>query len=114
VDLSFRVAGPLITRPVNVGDKVKQGDVVARIDPRDFEVEVRNAEGQLETAKAALIQAQGDYDQLLSILKEDPGATSQRAIDKAKEERERDRRDPARLSGAPELSGALQRAHGGG
>ena len=89
VDLSFRVAGPLITRPVNVGDKVKEGDVVARIDPRDFQVEVRNAEGQLDEAKATLERAQRDYDRLQRIFKQDPGATSQRAIDEAREERDR-------------------------
>ena len=36
VNLSFRVGGPLVARPVNVGDVVDAGDVVARIDPRDF------------------------------------------------------------------------------
>ena len=29
LDLSFRVGGPLTTRPVNVGDKVRRGDIVA-------------------------------------------------------------------------------------
>jgi RND family efflux transporter MFP subunit len=91
VNLSFRVAGPLITRPVNVSDKVKEGDVVARIDPRDFQVEVRNAEGQLDEAKATLERAQRDYDRLQRIFKQDPGATSQRAIDEAREERDRAR-----------------------
>ena len=37
VDLAFRVSGPLITRDVDVGSVVKTGDVVARIDPRDFQ-----------------------------------------------------------------------------
>ena len=36
VDLSFRVSGPLITRPVDVGDEVKKGQILARIDPRDL------------------------------------------------------------------------------
>ena len=31
VDLSFRVAGPLIALPVKVGDKVKEGDLVAAL-----------------------------------------------------------------------------------
>ena len=48
VDLSFRVAGPLVTFPVKVGDTVSKSDEVARIDPRDFEVELRNARGQLD------------------------------------------------------------------
>lgn len=35
VNLSFRVSGPLITLPVEVGDKVQADDVLARIDPND-------------------------------------------------------------------------------
>ena len=89
VDLSFRVGGPLITRPVNVGDEVKTDQIVARIDPRDYQVELNNAKGQLAEAKAALVRAQGDFDRLARIFKQDPGATSQRAIDKAREERDR-------------------------
>ncbi len=89
VDLSFRVAGPLITRPVFVGDEVKKDQVVATIDPRDYKVEVRNAEGQLAEAKAALVRAQGDFDRIMRIFKTDPGATSKSAVDKAREDRDR-------------------------
>ena len=32
VDLSFRVSGPLVPLPVDVGSKVKKGDVIAAID----------------------------------------------------------------------------------
>jgi RND family efflux transporter MFP subunit len=88
VDLAFRVAGPLITRPVNVGDEVEEGDVVARIDPRDFEVALRNAQGQLQEAKAALIRAESDYARLTRIYKQDPGATSETAIDQARQNRD--------------------------
>jgi multidrug efflux pump subunit AcrA (membrane-fusion protein) len=52
VDLAFRVAGPLIEFPVNIGDEVPKGQGLARIDPRDFEVELRNVQGQLEREKA--------------------------------------------------------------
>ena len=41
VDLSFRVSGPLIKLPVKVGDEVRKGRELARIDPRDFEVNLR-------------------------------------------------------------------------
>ncbi len=37
-NLSFRVRGPLITRAVSVGDRVEAGDLIARIDPTDYEV----------------------------------------------------------------------------
>ncbi len=88
VELSFRVAGPLITLPVNIGDVVKQGDIVARIDPRDFEVNVRNIQGQVERAQATLRRASSDLARLEKIYKEDPGATSEAAIDRARQIRD--------------------------
>lgn len=89
IDLAFRVDGPLITRPVNVGDEVKQGDVVARIDPRDFELNLRNAQAQLAETKAALERAAGDFRRQRNIFEKDPGATSEAAVDRAREERDR-------------------------
>ena len=40
VNLSFRVGGPLIELNVEEGDKVKKGQLLARIDPRDFQLVV--------------------------------------------------------------------------
>ena len=81
VELSFRVSGPLIARPVNVGDRVKKGKVVARIDPRDFEVKVRNVQGRLERAKATMIRAKSDFRRVSNIMREDPGAASEALLD---------------------------------
>ena len=61
VNLSFRVSGPLVEFPVIVGDVVTQGQVLARIDPRDFQVELRNAEAQLGEAKAVLVLREDEY-----------------------------------------------------
>jgi len=82
VDLAFRVSGPLITFPVDVGDEVRKGQELARIDPRDFEVELRNAEGQLAKAKSELGRAESDYERLVRIRKQDKGAVSQSRVDR--------------------------------
>lgn len=82
VDLAFRVAGPLIEFPVNVGDEVPKGQELARIDPRDFEVELRSVQGQLEREKAVLTRAEADYERVVRIKKQDPGAVSQALIDR--------------------------------
>ncbi len=52
VELSFRVSGPLSTLAVEEGDAVNEGDVVARIDPRDFRVQVNMASARLAAARA--------------------------------------------------------------
>ena len=85
VDLAFRVSGPLILRPIIVGAEVQEGDLIARIDPRDFEVALRNVEGNLERASANELRAQNEYDRNLGIQREDSGAISQRAVDRSKE-----------------------------
>jgi RND family efflux transporter MFP subunit len=54
VDLSFRVSGPLIAFDVRADDEVPEGAVLARLDPRDFQVELRNIEAQLDIARAQL------------------------------------------------------------
>jgi multidrug efflux pump subunit AcrA (membrane-fusion protein) len=66
-NLSFRVSGPLTKFPVEVGDEVKRGRLLARIDPRDFEVNLKNAQGQLEKSRAAVKLAQSDYDRVKRI-----------------------------------------------
>lgn len=41
VDLGFEVSGQLEERLVNVGDEVTAGDVMARLDPRDYRTSSR-------------------------------------------------------------------------
>ena len=98
VELSFRVAGPLITLPVDVGDKVLTGDVLSKIDPRDFEVALNNARGQLSRAQASAERAQSEFDREMRILDEDPGATSQVAVDRKKAARDQARADMTSLN----------------
>ena len=93
VDLSFRVSGPLITLPVNIGDEVKVGDVVARIDPRDFEVNLNNVRGQLDKTLANAKRAQSEFEREMRILEQDPGATSQTAVDRKRSQRDQARAD---------------------
>ncbi len=81
VNLSFRVSGPLIELPANVGDEVMAGDVVARIDPQDYVNALGTATGTLQAAQATARKAAADYKRIQNVFKEDPGATSQTAID---------------------------------
>lgn len=107
VNLAFRVSGPLIELPINVGDEVKRGDVIAQIDPTDFRVavddatanleraereldamkvarpeEIRVAEEGVNAATASLARAQSDHDRNTSLL--DGNAISQREFDRTR------------------------------
>ncbi len=82
VDMAFQVSGPLIELPIKEGQEVKKGDLLAQIDPKDFQTNLRKAEGQLARSNAMIERAQSDYDRILRIRKEDPGATSQSMVDK--------------------------------
>src|SRR6266699_2636824 len=55
-DLGFRVAGKITARLVNVGDRVRAGDAIARLDPRDLELQVASAEAELAAATSNLAQ----------------------------------------------------------
>jgi RND family efflux transporter MFP subunit len=88
VNLSFRVSGPLIELPVSVGDEVKEGDVVARIDPEDYVNALGSVDGQLMQARAVATRAEADFGRIQNVYREDPGATSKSALDLARSARD--------------------------
>ncbi len=51
VNLAFDVGGKLIERPVDIGDSVKKGDVIARLNPRDFKAKVKSTKAEVKKAK---------------------------------------------------------------
>lgn len=51
MNLGFRVGGKITERLVNVGDRVKSGDLIARIDATDYELSVKSAAANLEAAE---------------------------------------------------------------
>jgi len=55
--VSARVSGQVIKVNVTDNQEIKQGDVIAEIDPRDYQVAVEQAEAQLANAKASYLQA---------------------------------------------------------
>ena len=50
--LSFRVSGPLVQLPITQGRKVQKGQLLAQIDPRDFQNAVDNLEARLDNLQA--------------------------------------------------------------
>jgi RND family efflux transporter MFP subunit len=66
-DLGFRVAGKIVARLVDAGDRVRLGDVVARLDPRDYRLQVESAEAELTAATSNLAQTTADEQRYQSL-----------------------------------------------
>src|ERR1043166_2496257 len=66
-DLGFRVAGKIVARLVNVGDRVHAGDVVARLDPQDLRLQTESAEAENSAANSNLIQTAADLERYTAL-----------------------------------------------
>ncbi|MDO9417823.1 efflux RND transporter periplasmic adaptor subunit [Pararhizobium sp.] len=51
MNLGFRINGKITERLVDIGERVSAGDVLARVDPSDYELSVRSAQASLEAAE---------------------------------------------------------------
>jgi HlyD family secretion protein len=96
VDLSFRISGQVITRPVDEGDRIKKGQVVATLDTDTLEAfrgaaqseianaravldeleegtrkeEIEMARAQVKAAESKLKNARDEYERYLPLFKE--------------------------------------------
>lgn len=68
-NLSFRVAGKIVARNVEVGSTVRAGAVLARLDPEDQQLNTRSAQSQLEAAKSEFEQAKAELERYTDLLK---------------------------------------------
>ena len=69
VNLAFRVGGRVIARPVNVGDRVKAGQVVARIESEPAENALRTARANLAAAQSLLTKTRNDFNRQDELLR---------------------------------------------
>jgi membrane fusion protein (multidrug efflux system) len=69
--LSSRINGTVIRVHAEDNDRVKAGELLVEIDPRDYEVAVAQAKARLELAIAQVASAQQDYAAALANTRED-------------------------------------------
>lgn len=74
-DLAFQVSGLLVERPVVAGQRIKAGQVLARIDPRDFENRVTLEQARLNLARA-------DFDRFSRLVESPASPVTQAEVDR--------------------------------
>lgn len=58
--LAFQVTGKLAGRPVEVGTRVVPGQVIGKLEPEDFALQLRRAQAQVASSEADLSRLQAD------------------------------------------------------
>lgn len=66
-DLAFRIGGKVIHRDVEVGDAVRRGEVLARLDPQDMALARQAAMAQVVAAEAELALARAELTRSESL-----------------------------------------------
>ena len=74
--LSFKVQGTIEEIRVDVGDKVRAGQVLARLDPKDFELQVENGRAQLASTEAQAVNAEASYKRVQDLWQNDNASAS--------------------------------------
>lgn len=89
-EVSFRVPGKVLERPVDEGFLVKQGQLIARLDAKDLEQQVAMQRANAATAQAALAE-------LLAGSRKEEIEASKAALDQATADLKRQEPDEARI-----------------
>lgn len=71
VDVVARVSGFLLKKYFNEGDFVKEGQTLFQIDPKEYQLEVKNAQATVNQYNALLKNAQQELNRANALIKED-------------------------------------------
>ena len=65
--LSFQVSGQVLSVPVNVGEVVKKGQTIARMDPTDYTLQLQNAQASAAQTRAQERNAKATYERTQAL-----------------------------------------------
>lgn len=95
-ELGFRTAGKVVERLVEVGDSVQAGQVLARLDPADYQLAVKAAADQVQAASVDAQQAASDEARLRRLLADGSVGAADHERQKARADAAAARLDQAR------------------
>lgn len=67
VNLSFRIAGTIQSLPIKVGQQLKAGQLIAQLDPSQYQLQVKQARASLAQAIAGLRNARARFERLKGL-----------------------------------------------
>ena len=82
--LSFEVDGNVKEVLFDVGQEITDGEVIATLDPKTFNLDLDAAKAKLRRARAQLTEKDAEYKRYRTVNEESPGAVSQSEVDQAK------------------------------
>lgn len=77
VGVRSQVSGPIVNIAFTEGQEVKQGDLLFEIDPRPFQIQLQQAQGQQARNAAELANARQDLKRYQTLFKQDSIARQQ-------------------------------------
>ena len=95
-ELGFRTGGKVVERLVEVGDSVKAGQVLARLDPADYQLAVKAAADQMQAASVDAQQAASDEARFRRLLADGSVGTADHERQKARADAAAARLDQAK------------------
>jgi RND family efflux transporter MFP subunit len=77
INQAFRIDGRLIERTVDIGDTVRPGQLIARLDPQNEEAGLQAARAQLAAARAQQVEARSNFTRMSDLVVEDAVSRAQ-------------------------------------
>jgi RND family efflux transporter MFP subunit len=75
-DLSFQVGGQVATVAVDIGDRVKKGQILAVLDPEPYQLEVEAVKAELAKARDQAAESKSQYERQQRIYDQGAGVKS--------------------------------------
>jgi RND family efflux transporter MFP subunit len=83
VSAAFRISGKMIDRPVNVGDTVKAGQILAKLDSQTEENDVMSAEAAVDAARGEATKTENAFERQQQLMAQ--GFTTRPRYDQAQQ-----------------------------